>query len=118
MSNQSECMYCVFSFIAEEKIGGFQPRVESSADASRAWWVPNSRVVVLAGRRRRGEARVLGDVVRPAHADEPALGQSPRAEPSVPSVLIRQAMLCVLHETIWRNRSSPGTSASSLIPIA
>ena len=42
MSNQSECMYWVFSFIAEEKIGGFQPIVESSAAASRAWCVPNS----------------------------------------------------------------------------
>ncbi len=27
-------------------------------------------------------------------------------------------MLWVLQETIWRKRSSPGTSASSLMPIA
>jgi hypothetical protein len=29
MSNQSECMYWVFSFIAEEKIRGFQPMVSN-----------------------------------------------------------------------------------------
>ncbi len=35
-------MYWVFIFIAEEKIGGFQPIVDSSAEASRAWCVPKS----------------------------------------------------------------------------
>ena len=42
MSNQRACMYWVFIFIAEEKIGGFQPSVESRAEASRAWCVPKS----------------------------------------------------------------------------
>jgi hypothetical protein len=71
MSNQSACMYCVLIFIAEEKIGGFQPIVESSADASRAWCVPNS------GRRAfrpRAPERSPSPARRrwPAHADEAA----------------------------------------------
>ena len=37
---------------------------------------------------------------------------------SIPSVLMSTAMLWVLQETIWRKRSSPCTSASSLTPLA
>ncbi len=38
--------------------------------------------------------------------------------PSWQSVLIKVEMLCVLQETIWMNRSSPGTRISSLMPRA
>src|SRR5438045_718146 len=71
MSNQSECMYCVLSFIAEEKMGGFQPIVDSSAEASRAGHLLVELLVLVAGGRAvdhdggpldRG-LRLVGDLV-------------------------------------------------------
>src|ERR1035437_5848785 len=41
-----------------------------------------------------------------------------RSSPDMPSVLIRIARLCVLHDTTCRNLSSPGMRAESLIPRA
>src|SRR5215470_7326990 len=98
MSNHSECMYWVLSFMADEKIGGFQPIVDSSAEASRAWCVPNSGSSCLPadGAGAKPESCETS-LARRMHTNRPFVRVGAPAS-SVPSVLMRHEMLWVLQD--------------------